>query len=203
MKPGKKPSGPVPDEPRRLFLLDRHGTQHKLGHKDRQTPRAARLTSKLSIASANWSPWKPTRAPDDYLVSALDEPIPEAHLKTTRKSGAVPGVFEVMARGFARGIRGQKVSGTPRRYMVEHLVIARRRVGTTRRARQHAGTLILAAVSMGERKEFYHRMTSPAGRGVDLPQPVLRGTRSQYARRTDRPPHRGKPGEQDAVAGVG
>jgi hypothetical protein len=47
------------------------------------------------------------RGTDDYLVSALLNQY-RAHLKDMRKS-AVPGIFEVMARGFGEEFGGQRV----------------------------------------------------------------------------------------------
>jgi integrase len=105
---------------------------------------------------------------DDYLVSSLLNQY-RAHLKATRKS-AVPGVFEIMARGFGEEFGHYRVSQL-QPHMVEEWLARQDRWNDTSKA--HAGTLILAAVSWARKKGFIK--TDPLARRVDLPQPVLRG----------------------------
>jgi integrase len=105
---------------------------------------------------------------DDYLVSALMNRY-RAHLRATRKSG-VPGVFEVMVRGFTEEYGDKRVSEL-QPFMVEHWLSRQERCNATSKA--HAGTLILAAVSWARKKGFIQNDLL-AGR-VDLSQPVLRG----------------------------
>jgi integrase len=105
---------------------------------------------------------------DEYLVSALFNQY-RAHLHATRKS-AVPGVFEVMARGFAEEFGSYRVCDL-QPHMVESWLARQGRWNSTSKA--HAGTLILAAVSWARRKGFIQN--DPLAGRVDLPQPVLRG----------------------------
>lgn len=105
---------------------------------------------------------------DHYLVAALLNQY-RAHLKATRKS-AVPGVFEVMARGFAQEFGKFRV-GDLRPHMVEAWLAKQDRWNDTSKA--HAGMLILAAVSWARRKGFIAH--DPLAGRVDLPNPVLRG----------------------------
>ncbi|MBA4190276.1 MAG: hypothetical protein C0467_20005 [Planctomycetaceae bacterium] len=105
---------------------------------------------------------------DDYLVSALLNQY-RTHLHATRKS-AVPGIFEIMARGFGEKLGHYRVSQL-QPHMVEEWLAGQDRWNDTSKA--HAGTLILAAVSWARKKGFIQ--TDPLARRVDLPQPVLRG----------------------------
>jgi integrase len=105
---------------------------------------------------------------NDYRVSALLNQY-RAHLKATRKS-AVPGVFEVMARGFAVEFGKLRVREL-KPHMVETWLARQDNWNNTSKA--HAGTLILAAVSWAFKKGFIE--TDPLAKRVDLPQPVLRG----------------------------
>lgn len=112
---------------------------------------------------------------DDYLVSALLNQY-RAHLAATRKSG-VPGVFEVMARGFAEEFGKYRV-----RELKPHMVegwLARQSGRWNSTSRAHAGTLILAAVSWARKKGFIQ--TDPLAGRVDLPQPVLRGREARMS----------------------
>lgn len=95
---------------------------------------------------------------DDYLVSALLNQY-RAHLRSTRKSG-VPGVFEVMARGFADEFGGKKVNEL-KPYDFDQWVERQTQWNPTSKA--HAATLVLAAVSWVVKKGFI--LTNPlAGR---------------------------------------
>lgn len=111
---------------------------------------------------------------DDYLVSSLLNQY-RAHLHATRKS-AVPGVFEVMARGFAEEFGKLKVCEL-KPHMVEAWLNRQDRWNNTSKA--HAGTLILAAVSWARKKGFI--ATDPLQGRVDLPQPVLRGREARMS----------------------
>jgi integrase len=105
---------------------------------------------------------------DNYLVSALLNQY-RAHLRTTRKSG-VPGVFEVMARGFAEEFGDRRVCEL-KPHMLEEWLARQEQWNSTSKA--HAGTLILAAVSWARKKGFIQN--DPLAGRVDLPQPRLRG----------------------------
>jgi hypothetical protein len=112
---------------------------------------------------------------DDYLVSALLNQY-RAHLTATRKSG-VPGVFEVMARGFAEELGKYRV-----RELMPHTVegwLDRQSGRWNSTSRAHAGTLTLAAVSWARKKGFI--VTDPLAGRVDLPQPVLRGREARMS----------------------
>jgi integrase len=105
---------------------------------------------------------------DNYLVSSLLNQY-RAHLKATRKSD-VPGIFEVMARGFAEELGSKRVCEL-KPHDVEEWLSRQDRWNPTSKA--HAGTLILAAVSWARRKGFIQN--DPLAGRVDLPQPILRG----------------------------
>jgi hypothetical protein len=111
---------------------------------------------------------------DDYLVSALLNQY-RAHLTSTRKS-AVPGIFEVMARGFAAEFGNNRVCEL-QPHMMEEWLGRQTQWNTTSKA--HAGTLILGAVSWARRKGFIK--TDPLAGRVDLPQPVLRGREARMS----------------------
>jgi hypothetical protein len=105
---------------------------------------------------------------DDYLVSSLLNQY-RAHLQKTRKSG-VPGVFEVMARGFAEEFGSKRVSELMP-YDFDQWLAGQDRWNSTSKA--HAATLILAAVSWARKKGFIR--TDPLVGRIERPQPILRG----------------------------
>lgn len=111
---------------------------------------------------------------DDYLVSALLNQY-RAHLHATRKS-AVPGIFEVMARGFATEFGSHRVCEL-QPHMLETWLAKQTRWNATSKA--HAGTLILGAVSWARRKGYIK--TDPLAGRVDLPDPVLRGREARMS----------------------
>lgn len=124
--------------------------------------------SKLFALEAN-------KGTDDYLVSALLNQY-RAHLRATRKSGA-PGVFEIMAKGFADEFGSKRVSDLQPHMVEDWLARQSHRWNSTSQA--HAGTLILAAVSWARKKGFIK--TDPIAGRVDLPQPVLRGREARMS----------------------
>lgn len=105
---------------------------------------------------------------DDYLVSALLNQY-RAFLRETRKSG-VPGVFEVMARGFAKEFGSKRVSEL-KPYEFDEWVKRQTQWNPTSKA--HAVTLILAAISWARKKGLIE--TNPLAGRVDRPRPLLRG----------------------------
>jgi integrase len=111
---------------------------------------------------------------DDYLVSSLLNQY-RAHLNASRKSSA-PGVFEVLARGFAEEFGPLRVCEL-KPHAVEAWLDRQDRWNPTSKA--HAGTLILAAVSWARRKGFIE--TDPLAGRVDLPQPLLRGREARMS----------------------
>jgi integrase len=105
---------------------------------------------------------------DDYLVSALLNQY-RAHLRTTRKSG-VPGVFEVMARGF--GVKfGPKRVCELKPYEFDQWLSGQTQWNPTSKA--HAVALILGAISWARKKGFI--ATDPLTGRVERPTPILRG----------------------------
>jgi integrase len=97
-------------------------------------------------------------------------------LKATRKSG-VPGVFEVMARGFTEEFGKLRV-----RELQPHMVedyIARQSHRWNSTSQCHAGQLILGAVSWARKKGFI--ATDPLRGRVDLPAPILRGREARMS----------------------
>lgn len=105
---------------------------------------------------------------DDYLVSALLNQY-RAHLHKTRKSG-VPGVFEVMARGFGQEFGGKKVCEL-KPYDFDRWLETQAQWNPTSKA--HAATLILGAISWARKKGFIQN--DPLTGRIERPQPILRG----------------------------
>jgi hypothetical protein len=166
MARGKKPSVRYWDS-RGGYCCWIKGEQHMLARGPKDDPTGPTYLAaldqfrKLLALEAN-------RGTDDYLVSTLLNQY-RVHLKATRKS-AVPGVFEVTARGFAEEFGRYRVCELEP-HMVETGLAKQGRWNNTSKA--HAGTLILAAVSWARRKGFIK--SDPLARRVDLPDPVLRG----------------------------
>ena len=161
----------------------------------RTTPRPARPTSKPLDRFRKLVAQDDKKGTDDYLVSALINQY-RAHLKTTRKSG-VPGVFEIMARGFTAK-HGKLKVGELKPHHVEDWLGKQDKWNNTTKA--HAGKLILAAVSWARKKGIHrHGPHRRAGR----PAPAdSAGPRSPHERGVDGPADRRGPHEQDAIAGV-
>jgi integrase len=105
---------------------------------------------------------------DDYQVSALLNQY-RAHLTATRKSG-VPGVFEVMARGFSEKFGTKKVREL-KPYEFDQWLGTQTQWNPTSKA--HAVALILGALSWAVKKGFVE--TNPLAGKVERPQPILRG----------------------------
>lgn len=105
---------------------------------------------------------------DDYLLSSLLNQY-RAHLKATRKSG-VPGVFEIMARGFAEEFGSRRVRDL-KPYDFDRWLESQTQWNPTSKA--HAANLILAAVSWAHKKGFIQ--TDPLRGRIERPQPILRG----------------------------
>lgn len=105
---------------------------------------------------------------DDYQVSALLNQY-RAHLHSTRKSG-VPGVFEVMARGFSEEFGSKKVREL-KPYDFDQWLETQTQWNPTSKA--HAVALILGALSWAVRKGFV--ASNPLAGRIERPQPILRG----------------------------
>ncbi len=166
MKPGKKPSVRYWDS-RGGYYCWIGPTQHRLAKGPDDAPTGPTYLEALD-RFRKLVALETDKGTDDYLVSALMNQY-RAHLRATRKSG-VPGVFEVMARGFTEEYGDKRVSEL-QPFMVEHWLSRHERWNATSKA--HAGTLILAAVSWARKKGFIQN--DPLAGRVDLPQPVLRG----------------------------
>lgn len=105
---------------------------------------------------------------DDYLLSALLNQY-RAHLHGTRKSG-VPGVFEIMARGFGEAFGAKRVRDL-KPYDFDRWLEAQTQWNPTSKA--HAATLILGAISWAKKKGFI--TTDPLTGRIERPVPILRG----------------------------
>jgi len=105
---------------------------------------------------------------DDYLVSSLLNQY-RAHLSKTRKSG-VPGVFEIMARGFGVKFGSKKVNDLIPTDFDEWLG-SQTQWNPTSKA--HAATLILGALSWARKKRLIQN--DPLAGRIERPQPILRG----------------------------
>jgi integrase len=105
---------------------------------------------------------------DDYLVSSLLNQY-RTHLHQTRKS-AVPGVFEVMARGFAQEFGSRRVCELEPTDFDEWLG---RQEQWNPTSKAHAVALLLGALSWARKKRLIQ--TDPLAGRVERPQPILRG----------------------------
>lgn len=105
---------------------------------------------------------------DDYLLSALLNQY-RAHLHSTRKSG-VPGVFEIMARGFGEEFGAKRVRDL-KPYDFDRWLEKQTQWNPTSKA--HAATLILGAISWAKKKGFI--TTDPLTGRIERPVPILRG----------------------------
>ena len=105
---------------------------------------------------------------DDYLVSSLLNQY-RAHLTETRKSG-VPGVFEIMARGFGKKFGSKKVCEL-KPYDFDQWLASQTQWNPTSKA--HAAALILGAISWARKKGFI--ATDPLAGRIERPTPILRG----------------------------
>ncbi len=105
---------------------------------------------------------------DDYLVSSLLNQY-RAHLHKTRKSG-VPGVFEIMARGFGAEFGSKRVRDlVPTDF--DDWLGSQTQWNPTSKA--HAATLILGALSWAKKKRLIQN--DPLTGRIERPQPILRG----------------------------
>jgi len=105
---------------------------------------------------------------DNYLVSALLNQY-RAYLYSTRKSG-VPGVFEVMARGFSEQFGDHRVTQL-KPYDFDQWLASQTQWNPTSKA--HAAALILGALSWAKKKGFIQN--DPLTGKIERPQPILRG----------------------------
>jgi len=111
---------------------------------------------------------------DDYLVSSLLNEY-RVHLRDTRTSG-VPGVFEIMARGFGKQFGKLKVCEL-KPHDFDGWVRKQKQWNNTSKA--HAVTLILAAISWARKKNLI--ITDPLAGRVERPQPVMRGREARMS----------------------
>jgi integrase len=105
---------------------------------------------------------------DDYLVSSLLNQY-RAHLHKTRKSG-VPGVFEIMARGFGAKFGPRKVCELEPTDFDDWLE-SQTQWNPTSKA--HAATLILGALAWARKKRLIQN--DPLAGRIERPTPILRG----------------------------
>lgn len=111
---------------------------------------------------------------DDYLVSALLNQY-RAHLQATRKSG-VPGVFEIMARGFGKKFGDKRVREL-KPYDFDRWLESQTQWNPTSKA--HAANLIVSALSWARKKGFIQ--TDPLSGKIERPQPILRGREARMS----------------------
>jgi integrase len=143
------------------------GTQHILAKGPDDAPKgptyleAVERFRKLLTMETN-------KGTDDYLVSSLFNAY-RAHLHATRKSG-VPGVFEIMARGFAAKFGNKRVRDLLPTDFDEWLS-SQKQWNPTSQA--HAATLILGALSWARKKRLIE--SDPLAGRIERPQPILRG----------------------------
>jgi hypothetical protein len=105
---------------------------------------------------------------DDYLVSSLLNAY-RAHLRKTRTSG-VPGVFEIMARGFGAEFGSKRVRDLE---PTDFDAWLERQEQWNPTSKAHAATLILGAISWARKKRLIQ--TDPLAGRIERPQPILRG----------------------------
>jgi len=111
---------------------------------------------------------------DDYLVSALLNQY-RAALKVTRKSD-VPGIFEVMARGFAKEFGDRPVRDL-KPYDFDQWLAGQTNWNPTSKA--HAVALILGAISWAKKKGFI--LTDPLIGRIERPRALLRGREARLS----------------------
>jgi hypothetical protein len=148
-----------------LLLLD--GQRHFLARGPDDAPNGPTYTEALKqfVKLVSLDAGKGT---DDYLVSSLLNQY-RAYLRETRKSG-VPGVFEIMARGFAAEFGGKRVRDLKPYDFDQWLA---RQTQWNRTSKAHAAALILGALSWARKKGFI--ATDPLTGRIEQPQPILRG----------------------------
>jgi hypothetical protein len=172
MPRGKKPSVRY-WESRAAYCCWIKGEQHVLARGEKDDPTGPTYLTALDRFRKLLA-LETNKGTDNYLVSALLNQY-RAHLKATRKS-AVPGIFEVMARGFAEEFGTRPVCELEP-HMVENWLAQQTQWNNTSKA--HAGTLILGAISWARRKGYIR--TDPLAGRVDLPEPVLRGREARMS----------------------
>lgn len=151
---------------RKAYCCEIDGTQHILAKGPNDGPKgktylaAVKRFGKLISLEAD-------KGSDDYLVSSLFNQY-RLHLQT-RKSG-VPGVFDIMARGFAVQF-GKKRVNELKPYDFDTWLKAQTQWNPTSQA--HAATLILGAISWARKKGYIQ--TDPLTGRIERPQPILRG----------------------------
>jgi integrase len=143
------------------------GTQHILAKGPNDGPKgptfraAQQQFTKLLAMEAD-------KGSDDYLVSALFNQY-RVHLHATRTSG-VPGVFDIMAKGFAAKFGTKRVCEL-KPYDFDKWLESQTQWNPTSKA--HAAALILGALSWARKKGYIK--TDPLTGKIERPQPILRG----------------------------
>lgn len=158
---------------RKAYCCEIDGTQHILAKGPNDGPKgptyreATARFSKLISMEAD-------KGTDDYLVSSLFNQY-RVHLHATRKSG-VPGVFDVMARGFVAE-HGKKRVRELKPYDFDAWLKRQTQWNPTSQA--HAVTLILGAISWARRKGYIQ--TDPLIGRVERPVPLMRGREARMS----------------------
>jgi integrase len=166
MKLGRKPSVRY-WATRKAYCCYLDGQRHFLARGPDDAPNGPTYTEALKkfVKLVSLDAGKGT---DDYLVSSLLNQY-RAYLRETRKSG-VPGVFEIMARGFAAEFGGKRVREL-KPYDFDQWLARQTQWNPTSKA--HAAALILGALSWARKKGFI--ATDPLTGRIERPQPILRG----------------------------
>ena len=159
---------------RKAYCCEIAGDQHILAKGPDDAPTGATYLEALGRFRKLLSLEK-DKGTDDYLVSSLFNQY-RIHLHDTRKSG-VPGVFDIMARGFV-GEHGSKMVRELKPYDFDAWLKRQTQWNPTSKA--HAVSLILGAISWAKRKDYIK--TDPLTGRIERPVPLMRG---REARMTD------------------
>ncbi len=143
------------------------GTQHSLAKGPDDAPTGATYLAALDRFKKLLA-MEAEKGTDDYLVSSLLNQY-RIHLQDTRTSG-VPGIFEAMVCGFGKQFGRLRVCEL-KPHDFDGWLRKQKQWNDTSKA--HAVTLILAAISWAQKKDFVK--TNPLAGRVERPQPVLRG----------------------------
>lgn len=158
---------------RSAYCCEIAGTQHILAKGDDDAPTGPTYIEALDRFRKLLAMEK-DKGTDDYLVRALFNQY-RIHLHETRKSG-VPGVFDIMARGFVAE-HGTKKVRELKPYDFDDWLKRQTQWNPTSKA--HAVSLILGAISWAKRKDYIK--TDPLTGRIERPVPLMRGREARMS----------------------
>ncbi len=152
---------------RKAYCCEIDGTQHILAKGPNDGPKGPTYLAAVA-RFGKLIKMEADKGTDDYLVSSLLNQY-RIHLHATRKSG-VPGVFDIMARGFGK-LFGPKRVCELKPYDFDKWLASQTQWNPTSQA--HAAALILGALGWAKRKGFIQ--SDPLTGRIERPVPILRG----------------------------